>query len=84
MPEVDCRGRHRLRARGNFGSCRAGDAYRVAESTASSFTILSGQGATFSPGFGAEGDLRESQGRFAREEWEGRASGAPAVSFTTT
>jgi len=41
------------------------------------FTILSGQGATSSPASRAEGDLRESQGRFAREEWEGAQAVLP-------
>jgi ribosomal protein S12 methylthiotransferase len=41
------------------------------------FTILSGQGAASPPASRAEGDLRESQGRFAREEWEGAQAMLP-------
>jgi ribosomal protein S12 methylthiotransferase len=41
------------------------------------FTILSGQGAASPPGSRAEGNLRESQGRFAREEWEGAQAVLP-------
>jgi len=41
------------------------------------FTILSGQGAASPPASRAEGDLRESQGRFARKEWEGAQAMLP-------
>jgi ribosomal protein S12 methylthiotransferase len=41
------------------------------------FTILSGQGVASPPASRAEGNLRESQGRFAREEWEGAQAMLP-------
>ena len=45
------------------------------------FTILSGQNSTPSR---AEGDLRESQGRFAREEWEGAQAMLPQYLYDHT
>ena len=53
------------------------------------FTILSGsplsgQDAASHPASRAEGDLRESQGRFAREEWEGAQAMLPQYLYDHT
>jgi ribosomal protein S12 methylthiotransferase len=53
------------------------------------FTILSavavsGQGVTPHPASRPEGDLRESQGRFAREEWEGAQAMLPQYLYDHT